>query len=167
MKKKDRGIPKQLKALVLANMRHYERANEPGTGENIHITTGTTGRVLILTVFEADWNLAMPKATGEYMRLTFFQGYKGGNENCERRTRIGQLGSRHLNPDAKGNEWMKAFAEQWKDPPENPNRGKEPNTKKKDRTTLDVMAKDAASSHYGLEKSTIVLASHSWSNSRV
>ncbi|THU86865.1 hypothetical protein K435DRAFT_804755 [Dendrothele bispora CBS 962.96] len=28
---------------------------------------------------------------------------------------------KQANPDAKGNEWMKALAEQWKDSPENPN----------------------------------------------
>ncbi|THU81916.1 hypothetical protein K435DRAFT_784822 [Dendrothele bispora CBS 962.96] len=53
---------------------------------------------------------------------------------------------KQANPNAKGNEWMKALAEQWKDSPENPNRGKEPKSKKKSRTTLDVVAKDAASS---------------------
>ncbi|KAK7464213.1 hypothetical protein VKT23_006379 [Stygiomarasmius scandens] len=55
---------------------------------------------------------------------------------------------KEANPDAKGNEWMKALGDMWKDSPENPNRGKEPKTKKKKskKSGVDAAPKDAASS---------------------
>ncbi|THV00073.1 hypothetical protein K435DRAFT_776735 [Dendrothele bispora CBS 962.96] len=88
----------------------------------------------------------MPKATSSKATKAAMKTVKEEPAKIDKEPCALTLWMLHLNPDAKGNEWMKALAEQWKDPPENPNRGKEPNTKKKNRTTLDVVAKDAASS---------------------